>query len=90
MSRDDPEVGGDAVTALHLHQVAHHHVLGVDVLLLAVADHQGLLKGRRRRDNEGFKKRLVFSWRQFLFGGKRINDVLVFLFFDKEMKCLYI
>lgn len=45
VSRDDPEVGGDAVSALHLHQVAHHHVLGVDVLLLAVADHQSLLKG---------------------------------------------
>lgn len=81
MSRYDPQVGGDAVAALHLHQVAHHHVLGVDVLLLAVADHQGLLKGRRRRDNDGFKKRLGFSWRQFLYGGKRINDALVFLFF---------
>lgn len=43
MSRDDPEVSGDPVAALHLHQVAHHNLLSIDALLLAVADDQGLL-----------------------------------------------
>lgn len=43
VSRDDPEVSGDPVAALHLHQVTHHHLLCVDALLLAIADHKGLL-----------------------------------------------
>lgn len=47
MSRDDSQVGGDPVAALHLHQVADHHLLGVDALLLAVADDQGLLRDER-------------------------------------------
>lgn len=48
----------------------------------------GLAEGKAETGQRGVQKRLVFGWRQFLFGGKRINDVLVFLFFDKEMKCL--
>lgn len=46
MGRDDAQVSRDPVPALHLHQVPNHHVLRVDLDLLALADHQGLLPGR--------------------------------------------
>ena len=44
VSRDDPQVSGDPVSTLHLHQISNHHFLGIDVLLLAIADDQGLLE----------------------------------------------
>ena len=45
MRRDDPEVSGHAVPTLHLHQVAHHHLLRVDLHLLSFSHHKGLLRG---------------------------------------------
>lgn len=45
---DDPQVSRDPVAAFHLHEISDHHVLSVDVLLLAVADNQRLLKGDER------------------------------------------
>lgn len=40
---DDTEVGGDPVSTFHLHQVSRHHLLSVDLHLLSLPDHQGLL-----------------------------------------------
>ncbi len=41
---DDSQISGDPVSTFHLHQITDHHLLGVEVLLLAVADDQGLLR----------------------------------------------
>lgn len=47
VGRNDPQISGDPVAAFHLHKIADHHVLSVDVLLLAVADNQSLLRETR-------------------------------------------
>lgn len=44
---DDPQISGDPVAAFHLHEIPDHHVLSVEVLLLAVADNQSLLRETR-------------------------------------------
>lgn len=44
MGRDDSQICRDPVTTLHLHQISNHHFLSIDVLLLTVADNQGLLR----------------------------------------------
>ncbi|KAG9328699.1 hypothetical protein JZ751_011426 [Albula glossodonta] len=43
---DDPQVCRDPVPPFDLHQVAHHHLLRVDLQLLPLPDHQRLLRGR--------------------------------------------
>lgn len=43
VGRYDPEVGRDAVTALHFHQVPDDDFLCVDAHFLAISNHQGLL-----------------------------------------------
>lgn len=43
MRRDDPEVSRYTVSTLHLHQVAHHHLLRVDLHLLTLPHYEGLL-----------------------------------------------
>ena len=50
VGRDDSQIGGNPVAALHLHQVTDHHLLGVDAHLLSVTDDQGLLRGRDATD----------------------------------------
>ena len=44
LSRDDADVGGDAVASFDLHQVAHHQLVGVDLQLVPFPDHRGLLE----------------------------------------------
>lgn len=43
MRRDDTEVSRDPVSSFHLHQVSCHHLFGIDLHLLSLTDHQGLL-----------------------------------------------
>lgn len=43
VGRDDAEVSGNPVASFHLHQVSCHHLLSIDLHLLSLTDHQGLL-----------------------------------------------
>lgn len=44
---DDTEVSGDPVSSFHLHQVSCHHLLGIDLHLFSLTDHQCLLGTER-------------------------------------------
>lgn len=44
MSRNHPDVGRDPVSSLHFNQISGHDFLGVDLYLLTLTDHQGLLQ----------------------------------------------
>lgn len=46
---DDAEVGRDPVSSFHLHQVSCHHLLRIDLHLLSLTDHQGLLGEEREQ-----------------------------------------
>lgn len=52
---DDAEVSGDPVSSLHLHQVSCHHLLGVDLHLLPLADNKSLLKRKEKKSSSPFK-----------------------------------
>lgn len=45
---DDSQISGDPVATFNLHQITNHHLLRIDVLLLAVTDDQGLLQDETR------------------------------------------
>lgn len=49
---DDAKISGDPVSSFHLHQVSCHHLLSVDLHLLSLTDHQGLLGTERERVRE--------------------------------------
>lgn len=53
MRGDDAEVSGDPVSSFHLHQVSCHHLLGVDLHLLPLADNKSLLKSRELKPING-------------------------------------
>lgn len=48
MGGDDAEVSRDPVSSLNLHQVSCHHLLSIDLHLLPLTDHKGLLENRLR------------------------------------------
>lgn len=81
VSRDDSQVSGDPVATLHLHQVSGHHFLGVDALLLALADDQGLLwpkeedmfSGRVESMHHVFIPRWETWWLVFKKNPKRLS-----------------
>lgn len=43
LSSDDADVSRDSVSSFDLHQIPHNQLVGIDLVLLAVTDHQGLL-----------------------------------------------
>lgn len=43
MSSDDANVSRDSVSSFDLHQIPYYQLVGIDLILLAVTDHQGLL-----------------------------------------------
>lgn len=43
---EDPDVRWHAVPALHLHQIAHHKLVCIDLELVPISDHSCLLWGR--------------------------------------------
>lgn len=47
MRGDDTKISWDPVSALHLHQVSCHNLLSIDLHLLALPNHQGLLQTGR-------------------------------------------
>jgi len=49
---DDAEVSGDPVSSFDLHQVSGHHLLRIDLHLLSLTDHQGLLGTEKERERE--------------------------------------
>lgn len=40
---DDANVSRDSVSSFNLHQIPHHQLVGVDLVFLAVTDHNSLL-----------------------------------------------
>lgn len=46
---EDPDVGWHSIAAFHLHQVAHHKLICIDLELVPVPDHSCLLWGRSTR-----------------------------------------
>lgn len=43
LTSDDANVSRDSVASLDLHQIPHHQLVGVDLVFLAITDHNGLL-----------------------------------------------
>lgn len=48
LSGDDTNVSRDSVSSFDLNQIPHHELVSIDLVLLAITDHHGLL----RRDRE--------------------------------------
>ena len=64
LGKNDTYVSRDSVSSFDLHQVPDHQVNGIDLVLLPIADHQGLLgerHGRERRETatEVWEKKCV-------------------------------
>lgn len=43
MTSDDANVSRDSVSSFDLHQISNHQFIGIDLVFLAVTDHNGLL-----------------------------------------------
>lgn len=43
VSRNHPDVSGDPVSTLYFNQISGHHFFSVNLHLLTLTDHQGLL-----------------------------------------------
>ena len=43
LTSDDADVSRDSVSPFDFHQVSHHQFVGVDLVFLAIPDHNGLL-----------------------------------------------
>ena len=43
LTSDDADVSRDSVSPFDFHQVSHHQFIGVDLIFLAIPDHNGLL-----------------------------------------------
>lgn len=45
LTRDDTNISRDSVSSFNFHQVAHYQFIGIDLVFLAITDHNGLLFG---------------------------------------------
>ena len=63
---DDSQISRDPVSTFNLHQITNHHLFGIDVLLLAITDDQGLLQDETRKRQTEEKVRLVAFFSLYL------------------------
>lgn len=56
---DHSKVSWDAVSPFDLHQISQHHKLGIDMHLLPLPDHQGLLARRKKKEPEKEERRVL-------------------------------
>lgn len=56
---DHSKVSWDAVSPFDLHQISQHHKLSIDMHLLPLPDHQGLLARRKKKEPEKEERRVL-------------------------------
>lgn len=58
---NDAKVSRDPVSTFYLHQISCHNLLGIDLHLLSLADHQGLLGTREGERKQRKQNRRTVS-----------------------------